>query len=135
MLLQPNFFNIKTIQDHQKEVLISNLHYKLSDPSIQPFINLELKTLQETNCIPTCILQNSLPLFSINTNFFSLKLTYNYDIKFCSPLLCNHSIPAGTTPLYILITQNWNRSANQLHNLNLYYIEQITSYHNNNLVK
>ena len=102
----PNFFNIKTIQDLQKEVLISNLQYKLSDPSIQPFINLELKTLQETNCIPTCILQNPTPLFSINTNTTSLKLSYNFDIKFCTSHLCDHTLPGGITPLYTLIDKD-----------------------------
>ena len=131
----PNFFNIKTIQDLQKEVLISNFHYKLTDSFIQPFLNLELKTLQETNCIPTCILQNPIPLFSINTNTTSLKLSFDLNIKYCTPHSCNHTLPGGTTPLYTLIDKNWNRSAYQLYKLKLFYTEQITSYHNNNLIK
>src|SRR5271154_4817850 len=57
----PYLYNIKPILDLQIEVLISNFQYKLSDHSISPFINLELISLQKTNCVPTSILQNPTP--------------------------------------------------------------------------
>src|SRR5271154_695136 len=97
----PNFYNIKSISDLQTQVLISNLQYKLSDPIINPYINIELTSLQKTNCVPTCILQDPSHIFSINTNSFSLKLAQKNNIKFCTPNLCNHNLPGSFTPLFI----------------------------------
>src|SRR5438552_18093132 len=102
----PILFHIKPISDLQQEVLISNLQYKLSDPIIKLYINLELLSLQKMNCIPTCILLNPTPLFTLSINTFSLKLTKTNNIFFCYSRLCSHQIPISKskTPLYIFFT-------------------------------
>ena len=134
----PIIFHIKPIFDLQQEVLISNLQYKLSDPTIKPYINLELLSLQKTNCIPTCILQNPSPIFTLSTNSHSLKLTKTHNISFCHPNLCSHqiSIPKSKTPLYTLFTTiQLKKYTPQLYKKNFLYLEQLTSYEKDVLIK
>src|SRR5271155_5627086 len=134
----PYLFNIKTISNLQTEVLISNIQYKLSDPSISPYINQELHSIQINNCIPSCIFINPKPIFSITTNSFSIKLAHSYNISFCNPNICQHIISpqSGTTPLFTLFSQTqWKKCAPQLSKNKFFYLEQITSYNSNSLIK
>ena len=134
----PYFFNIKPISNLQQEVLISNLQYKLADPIINPYINLELSSIQKTNCIPTCIFTNpSLP-FSSSTNLFSIQIAKLLNITFCTPQQCTHQIqiPNSKTPLYNFFSSSQlKKFAFQLYKKNLYYIEQLTSHLDNTLIK
>jgi exonuclease III len=134
----PILFNIKPILNLQQEILISNLQYKLSDPIIKPYINLELISLQKSNCIPICILQNPSLLFTSSTNAYSIKLAKLSNISFCIPQICTHNLLPSPlyTPLYTFYTPSQLKNfAPQLQKRNLLYIEQLTSINNNTLIK
>ena len=81
----PQIFNIKPISNLQSEVLASNLQYKLSNPTIKPFITLEIKTIQNFHLYPHCII-NSPPKHLIeNLIIFSASILKQYNISICPP--------------------------------------------------
>ena len=131
----PQIFNYKPISNLQEEVLTSNLQYKLTNPSTKPFLNAEIRAIQNTYLFPLCPI-NHPPSFKINNLIiFSSNLLKKFNLTICHSNICTHTIQ-HTTPLYNHIPIKYLKTcAKKLSPQNIFSIEQIQIFLSNQITR